>query len=366
MPRTSTASAPGKLILAGEHAVVYGRPALVAAVDLRLTATLARRDGRGERTVRIEVPQLGVAEEVAWEAVREHARAARRRWEAWAAGSGESFSAVRGGDAAHVVKVALGEAADHLGEPAPPSLDLAIRSELPLGSGFGSSAAAAVTVVAGFCALLGRDPAPAEIEALAREVERRQHGLPSGVDAATVLHGGVLWAERGPDGRLAIEPFPGRSPLLADLAVFDTGTPADSTGAVVAAVRERYAVERERIDPAWEAIEGATRELRALLEEGVGGAEGRRRLVELIRALEAGLEVLGIVPEPVRELVRRVEAAGGAAKVSGAGTITGEAAGSLLVAHPEPERVAEWGFLGGLVRHPVALGGAGLRVEVGD
>jgi mevalonate kinase len=425
MPRSLTASAPGKLILAGEHAVVYGRPALVAAVDLRLAATVAERPERRPRTVRIDVPRVGVAEEVSWARVRDYTRAARQRWDAWARGTAgaESFAVVRGADATQVVKVALGEAARFLGDETPPSLDLAIRSDLPLGSGFGSSAAAAVAVVAAYLAVRGAEPASSDLEAVAREVERRQHGLPSGVDAATVLHGGVLWAERGADGCLGVEPFPGCSPLLADLAVFDTGTPLEGTGAVVAAVRDRFARERGRLAAAWDAIEAATRALRALLEEtapaaddaarramtaehraagAAGGrtaaaregqgaravllepearkpaavaslgaadfevAAARRRLGELIRACQAGLEELGVVPAPVRELVRRIEGEGGAAKVSGAGALTGHAAGSLIVLHPEPERIAAWRFLDHLTRYPVSLGGPGLRIDRGS
>lgn len=374
MPRSLTASAPGKLILAGEHAVVYGRPALVAAVDLRLSATVVERPERRPRTVRLDVPGVGVVEEVPWTRVRDHARSARERWEAWARGSGAApFAAVRGGDPSHVVKVALGEAARFLGDDTPPSLDLAIRSELPLGSGFGSSAAAAVAVVAAYLALRGATPTSADLEAIAREVERRQHGLPSGVDAATVLHGGVLWAERGGDGCLAVEPFPGRSPLLADLAVFDTGTPLEGTGAVVAAVRDRFAREPGRLAAAWDAIEAATRGLRALLEETAGAAPtaisrdaARRRLGELIRACQAGLEELGVVPAPVRELVRRIEGEGGAAKVSGAGALTGHGAGSLIVLHPEPARIAAWRFLDHLTRYPVSLGGPGLGIDRGS
>ncbi|HUO86594.1 MAG TPA: hypothetical protein VM617_04325 [Thermoanaerobaculia bacterium] len=367
MPRPLTASAPGKLILAGEHAVVYGRPALVASVDLRLSATLRERPERRPRSVRIAIPQLAVAEEVAWTRLHAYTRTARDRWQAWACGEGGgSFAAVQGGDACHVVKVALGEAAAFLDDRSPPALDLVIHSELPLGSGFGSSAAAAVAVVAVFLEQRGASVSADQLEGIVREVERRQHGLPSGVDAATVLHGGVLWAERRPDGSLAVEPFAGRSPLLADLAVFDTGTPAEGTGTVVAAVRDRSAAAGDRFEAVWSSIEAATRELRALLEETAAGdaapQASRGRLGALLRTCQAGLETLGVVPKPVQELVRRVEAEGGAAKVSGAGALSGQGAGSLIVTHPEPGLVAEWSFLSHLRRYPVALGGPGLVV----
>jgi mevalonate kinase len=371
--RSVTASAPGKLILLGEHAVVYGRPALVAAVDLRLAATARERPERRPRTVRLEVPRLGLIEEVPWGVVLEHARGARARWERWAEGSDPSpFASVRGGGASHLVQVALGEAARFLDEGGDggPALDLRIESQIPQGSGFGSSAAAAVAVVAAYLAVREAGASQGEIEGVALEVERRQHGLPSGVDGATVLHGGVLWAERAADGSLRVEPFAGRSPLLADLAVFDTGTPAEGTGTVVAAVRDRFASDPGRVNAVWDRIEGVTRELRALLEataEPAGGPGAdlsgpRRRLCALLHSCEEGLEELGVVPAAVRERVRRVEAEGGAAKISGAGALTGPGAGSLLVAHPETGRAATLSCLGDLVRHPVALGPPGLTV----
>jgi mevalonate kinase len=397
-------SAPGKLILMGEHAVVYGRPALVAALDLRLTVRVAHRE---DGAVSLDLPGLGHKEETSWPALRAYAQSVRESWQAYSQQPApERFRAVQRDDPAHVVKVALGEAAEHphprplTPDPSPtalpptgrgepgwsgpavlpllpvggrargeegrgdeglglPGLTLRVDSELPIGSGFGSSAATAVAVIAGSLAFLGASLDPRRIEELALEVERRQHGLPSGVDSAAVLFGGLLWARKLPGG-LATERLAATSPLLRRLRVYDTGTPAESTGAVVAAVRAR----RDR-DPAaherlLDRIEAATRGFRAQLEQP---AEDTAATVELIRECQACLEELGVVPGEVRGLIRRVEAEGGAGKVSGAGSLTGPGAGSVLVYHPETERIAAWPFLQSLTFHSVHLGADGLRRE---
>lgn len=363
--RRVVASVPGKLILMGEHAVVYRRPALVAAVDLRLEARFAgpRPHAAAEPTVRLDAPDLGPPRELPWLEIVPYARAVRARWERWAQQpTAGGFVSVRGDDPAHVVRVALGEAAGLLGESGGPPIDVALTGGLPVGSGFGSSAAAAVAVIAGYLALRSAPAGLDDVERLALEVERRQHGLPSGADAATVLHGGLVWAESaGLDGGLAFSRVAARSGLLARLAIFDTGRPPESTGEVVAAVRARL-----DDDPSWgrllfDRIEQATRGLR---EELVAEIEDRLRLRELIAACQRALEELGVVPEPVRERVRAIEAAGGAAKISGAGSLAGPGAGSLLVYHADPERLEGLAALVGLRRHRVALGADGLRLTV--
>jgi hypothetical protein len=61
--------------------------------------------------------------------------------------------------------------------------------------------------------------------------------------------------------------------------------------------------------------------------------------------------------------VRRVEAAGGAAKVSGAGSLAGPGAGSLLVYHADSEAAAAWELLRTFAHLPVHLGAGGFRRE---
>ena len=359
-----TASTPGKLILMGEHAVVYRRPALVAAAGLRLEARLAgpRPRAGGPATVRLDAPALGRPRELPWHDVVRYARRARERWQAYAERpSAAAFAALRGDHPAHVVLVALGEAAGFLGERDGPPIDLALTGELPPGSGFGSSAAVAVAVVAGYLALRSAPAGLDDVEALALEVERRQHGLPSGVDTAAVLHGGLVWAEpAGAGGALAFAPFPTSSPLLRRLAVYDTGRPPEATGAVVAEVRARLEADPVHGRALLDRIEEATRGLR---DELAAEAEDPERVRELFAAGERALEELGVVPAPVVALVRAVEAAGGAAKISGAGSLAGPGAGSLLAYHPRPEALAEVPELAAHRRLEVTLGAEGLRLD---
>lgn len=350
-------SAPGKSILLGDHAAVYGRPALVAAVDRRLTVTaLPRADGAIHlRLGRSEVRR-------SWKEAFAYAAGLRTAWERYRYDPRpETFARLRGGDPAHVVVLALAEAALRQGdEPASaPGLDLHVVSTVPIGSGFGSSAAAGVAVAGAYFALRGRELPPRDLLAVAQEVERRQHGLPSGVDAATVVHGGVVWAHRDAAGELTLDPLP-TSPLLDRLRVLHSGPAGEPTGTVVAAVRARREAAPAAVDAIFDRMESAARAFRDLVAAGDDDAEAP---VALIREAQAGLEALGVVPAPVEAVVRRIEGEGGAAKVSGAGSLAGPGAGSLLVYHPEPDRIASWPFLAGFELLDVRLGAEGVRRE---
>jgi mevalonate kinase len=351
-------SAPGKLILLGEHAVVYGRPALTAAIDRRLAAHLSTVEGG---RVFLDLPGLRHAETLTWNEVRDYTAAARRRWADYAQCPGpETFQALRGADPAHVVKIALGETLGAFGSEPSHGLGLRVASELPPGSGLGSSAATAVAVIAGAMGWLGLPADLAEVERLALEVERRQHGHPSGADGATVLRGGVLWVRRQASGELAVEAVRVRSSLLSRFRVYETGTPAEPTGAVVAAVRQRREADPVRFEGVLDRIEAATASLRTELERE---DEDRDRALHLIREAQACLEELGVVPEAVRSAVREIEAAGGAAKVSGAGSLAGPGAGSLLVYHPEPGKLFGLPALRPFPDYAVHLGAPGFRQE---
>jgi hypothetical protein len=86
-------------------------------------------------------------------------------------------------------------------------------------------------------------------------------------------------------------------------------------------------------------------------------------LATAISDAQRGLERAGVVPPAVCDLVRRIEARGGAAKISGAGALAGTGAGCLVIYHPHPASHDFGGLIAPLSLLPVRLGAAGLRVE---
>lgn len=358
--RATRVSVPGKLILMGEHAAVYGRPAVVASIGLRMRVVLRPSHEPG---VAIELPDLGVDCHLSWSEIDALTRTARERWEAFAAApSPARFASLRPDGPEELVALALGEAARSLAPGGPMESGVAgawsvrLESELPVGSGFGSSASAAVGLVVAYLASRGAAHGWKAVDGVALEVERRQHGFPSGVDSATVFHGGVLHCRRVGDA-LAVEPLAAAPDLLRALHVYDTGPPAESTGTVVADVRARRDRDPETFESRLERMGAATERFRAALE--VGGRDPRV-LIEPMRAYQRCLEELGVVPRPVRQRVAAIESAGGAAKISGAGSLTGAGAGSLLVVYggdDAPDALADLEELG------APLGAEGARLE---
>ncbi|MDH3253755.1 MAG: hypothetical protein OEM62_02090 [Acidobacteriota bacterium] len=346
------ASAPGKIILMGEHAAVYGKPALVAALGLRVRVDMAI----GGSSVELILGSLGYHHRCSWREITAYREEKRVAWERFDLDAASDFTAVRGEDPAHVVKIALGEVLADLALESPPFLRVAVESNLPVGSGFGSSAAVAVAVVAAALRLLAGEAEAARVARLAMDVERRQHGHPSGIDHETVLRGGVVLL----DSQMAATPVDVGDWARRDLAIYDTGSPAETTGEVVAAVRRHKDASPERFQRMLDRMGQDVGRFQRLLEDTRPDAAV---LQQVIADYQSCLETLGVVPVPVSHVLRRLAELGAAAKISGAGALSGERAGCLLV-YRRPEvksRVDE--ILSGYSAVRAPIGAEGLSIE---
>jgi mevalonate kinase len=212
------ASAPGKVLLLGEHSVVYGHPALAAALPLRVTVEVEEH----ARAARLDLPGGFPVPPALLDAVGRLARAAGHR----------------GG---FVVKV---------------------RSELPLGGGLGSSAALGVALARAFKPGCEAE----EATELAMHLERVLHGAPSGVDPAICARGGVIEFVKGDP------PLIERVRGSAWLCVAPTGI-ARGTHTTVMPLAQRRAID-PRVDEDLARLGDISRRGRPAFERGDGAALG--------------------------------------------------------------------------------------------
>ncbi|MEO0393887.1 MAG: hypothetical protein AAF213_11685 [Pseudomonadota bacterium] len=82
----------------------------------------------------------------------------------------------------------------------------------------------------------------------------------------------------------------------------------------------------------WQAFEACSNTMQDVLETGGDPRDVMRKNHEL-------LVRIGVVPQPAQDFVSAIEQAGGAAKISGAGSVTGDKAGVLLVYLPDTQVV---------------------------
>ena len=157
----SVASAPGKVILFGEHFVVYGVKAILCAIDKRITATSQLLD---EKTIRIRT-ELGDAELGIDEL--SNLKVPMRFMKPFF----------------HIVKSTL--------EKFDQGIEITIQSEIPPGIGLGSSSAACVAVAASVSGLFGKIPKE-EILKMAIDAERTIFPEASGADSAVSALGGII------------------------------------------------------------------------------------------------------------------------------------------------------------------------------
>ncbi|QJD70460.1 mevalonate kinase [Marinobacterium sp. LSUCC0821] len=323
----STSSAPGKIILSGEHSVVYGAPALAFAVKQRLNVSftpdpLPRLSWFGPDSVH----------ELALEKFSTLRHKLDAAFEGYLKGE-RSISEIISRPAELIFYTV--DIARMLGNlERLPRGKVKIESEIPVGAGMGSSAA----LLAALLALFSRQRSPEQLIEQVRHCERLQHGRGSLIDAATVCLGGLVRVES--DKALRMGDLP--KALGQDWYWIFTGTPATSTGVCVDRVRSQFAD-----SSIWSEFSDVTAEIGRSLDSS-------EALSPLIKVNHRLLSRIGVVPSRVNALVEKIEDLGGAAKISGAGAVSGDAGGLVLAYLPSctPEALSlplgsRWGTIAG-------------------
>ncbi|MFE5736192.1 mevalonate kinase [Streptomyces celluloflavus] len=147
-PVSSVQTAPGKVIVVGEHAVVYGQPAIATSIHRHLVLTAALQQGLS--------------------------------------GPGSNDPRVRAALRMATTIFALD----------PHRINISVESDIPTSCGLGSSAAFSVTLLRALAEISGKELSTEDLLRLAKEIEAVFHGRSSGIDVSAVGLGGVIWFER--------------------------------------------------------------------------------------------------------------------------------------------------------------------------
>ncbi len=269
--RSKFGRACGKVILLGEHAVVYGVPAIAVGID-RGARAQATPIGSAPSRLHVTGWNIDLNENDA-----EH-------------DLGRAFRSML--DAVRTQQPSLG----------PQSVE--VEADLPPGGGLGCSAAMGVAIARAL------DPAATEehLQERAMAWERVFHGNPSGVDAAVAARGGCVFFRRGEP----LESVRARGTL--HLCIGSTGT-ASSTKSMVDAVAKLRARRPDIVEGSFDAVRQLVQSARAAIVSGDRFALGR--LMDLNQTL---LSALFVSTPDIEKMCTAARGAGAlGAKLTGAG-----------------------------------------------
>lgn len=276
----SIGTACGKIILFGEHAVVYGRPALAVPLS-QMRARAVVEKGTGAESV-IHARDLG--RDVFVNDASNHD----------ATGTDDAL--------AKITRLTM----EKLGEKL--NLEITVTSEIPLASGFGSGAAISTAMVRGIAEYFGKTFKPEEISALVYETEKMYHGTPSGIDNTVVAYEQPVRFVRGQE----IERFEIAKPFT--LVIANTGI-ASPTKITVGDVRRGWEGDRARYETMFDRVGEIVEEAQGVLALGENV-----RLGELMTRNQRVLEELGVSSPEIERLIEAgLRAGAGGGKLSGGG-----------------------------------------------
>lgn len=288
----TVACAQGKIILCGEHAVVYGRPAIAVPVaEVQARATV--EDGVEGQGIVIVARDLGRVVTLGDEASDE---------------------------TRDPLLAAAVNTLEYLGLGLGHDLVIVLESTIPVARGLGSGAAVSAAITRALAQHFSKDLTAEQVSGLVYDVEKLYHGTPSGVDNTVVAHQRAVYFVRGQ----RLEILRVGAPLL--LLIADTGVESP-TRAVVGAVRSAWQESKDRYETLFDEVGGTVVGIRDAMEKG-DAAEVGRLMDENHRLLRA-MEVSSSQLDALVNAAKRHGALG--AKLSGAGR------GGNMIALATPE-----------------------------
>ncbi len=307
--------APAKVILSGEHSVVYGAPALAAAVSC-YAKTEIQTSGAPQLALNLLNFRHSVSATLS--SLRRLRRNLLDNYKRLLVGQLRISDVLK--KPSELFQYAFISLLDAFEVELLEGAWIKLDSKIPIGCGMGSSAASVVSFLKAVSSYLHLPVGADWLYRLAREVEHFQHGRSSGLDTHLSLYGGAVAFKDGSARSIRIP--------AEEILLVHTGKPHSTTGECVLEVKRKFSQ-----SSIWSEFEAITNSLEALLNQFSFEDD---RVQEMIRNNQILLEKIGVVPEKVQSFVRAIDGLGGVAKVCGAGAVRGNSSGIVAIFGVEP------------------------------
>lgn len=305
-----TARAPAKLIISGEHSVLYGQPALAMAINRYTTTTTTWCDATH---IHFNLLNLAFAKSYTVEALKTLTAQLQQNYADFLHGKLNIREVLK--RPFELLQCAVTNLFERSNIQLSKGIEIAVDSTIPLGCGMGSSAAAIISTLYALNNFLGLHWQRADYLSFAQEIENLQHGKSSGLDLHLAIYGGYVKYQHGQSELRTAPTMP--------LQIINTGTPLSSTGECVTTAAKQFTT-----NP------GLATEF-GNVTDAIDNALLTNDLAKFKTAIQQNhqlLIALGVVPDKIVNFVADIEAHGGAAKICGAGAINGDNAGVMLLA----------------------------------
>ncbi|MCD6092725.1 MAG: mevalonate kinase [Candidatus Aenigmarchaeota archaeon] len=344
MRKTVKVSAPGKIHMIGEHAAVYGKPAIIAAIDKRCYVRAEKNDSIIIKSRELSSEQKFEIKDVLsiTRKIRDlHKRCSEKN------DFSELFKLLKN-DQFTLIKAAIGDILLRLNINHGIFLD--IKSDILIGSGLGSSSALAVAITKAISELYEKKLSVEEVNNIAFGIEQFSHGTPSGGDNSACCFGGLIWFQKSAPKNI-IKSLKKEIPYkLRNFILVYTKKPEKTTGELVQMVRNlNEDFRNERIN----ALRELTYEMREALKN-----KNFKRMKEIINMAQKNLSELGLSVKEIDDVYEHVKNIAGAAKLCGAG-----GGGAMLCYHEDKSKLIDTIKSLGYKYWETELGVDGVRIE---
>lgn len=303
-------TSPAKLILCGEHAVLYDCTAISMAIDLNTLCEITVSPNT-ETLFSIQLDDFDQHSQLSEDDFISQFQNLEQRYNGFLQNQKDISDVLQ--QPIELILCSLG-----LFNKQHPLLAgkwaIKIQSEIPIGRGMGSSASVIISLLKSLYKLHGMAVDQQALLELAQQIESFQHGKSSGIDPATILSGGLIEYQKGSISQIT------PSETLAAFLI-DTGKPQSSTGEAVNHVK-KFAKDQ--------ALWSRFKDISSQMTKALKGNDFDQ-IGSLIHQNQKLLEHIEVVPEKVSGFINKLEQEYSAkAKICGSGSIKGDGSGVIL------------------------------------